>query len=61
MIVFDNMKYYTVHEVTEMLKCSDKTVRRYVKAGKLEGKLITSKLYVTETSLKHYVEGGTVA
>ena len=58
MIVFDDMKYYTVKEVTETLKCSDRTVRRYVKAGTLEGKLIARKLYVTEASIKNYIEGG---
>lgn len=58
MIVFDDKKYYTVKEVMETLKCSDRTVRRYVKAGTLEGKLIARKLYVTETSIKNYIEGG---
>lgn len=58
MIEFDNRKYYTVKEVMETIKCSDRTVRRYVKAGTLEGKLIARKLYVTEASLKRYVEGG---
>ena len=53
MIVFDDKKYYTVKEVTETLKCSDRTVRRYVKAGTL-----ARKLYVTETSIKNYIEGG---
>lgn len=58
MIVFDNMKYYTVKEVTDTLKCSDRTIRRYIKAGTLEGKLIARKLYVTEVSIKEYLEGG---
>lgn len=58
MIDFDNKKYLTVKEVMETIKCSDRTVRRYVKAGTLEGKLIARKLYVTEASLKRYVEGG---
>nr|DAW59266.1 MAG TPA: helix-turn-helix domain protein [Caudoviricetes sp.] len=58
MIIFDDKKYYTVKEVMETLKCSDRTVRRYVKAETLEGKQIARKLYVTEASIKEYLEGG---
>lgn len=58
MIIFDDKKYYTVKEVMEILKCSDRTVRRYIKAGTLEGKQIARMLYVTEISIKNYLEGG---
>ena len=58
MIIFDEKKYYSVKEVAEILKCSDRTVRRYIKAGTLEGKQIARMLYVTEISIKNYLEGG---
>lgn len=57
MIEFENEKYYTVPEVAEILSCSDRTVRRYEKAGKLEGRYITSRLYITEGSIKRHIEG----
>lgn len=58
-IAFDDLKYYTVKEVTNLLQCSDRTIRRYVKDGTLEGKLIANKLYITEASIKKYLEGDT--
>lgn len=58
MIIFDDKKYYAVKEVMEILKCSDRTVRRYIKAGTLEGRMIARMLYVTEASIKEYLEGG---
>ena len=58
MIIFDDKKYYAVKEVMEILKCSDRTVRRYIKAGTLEGRMIARMLYVTEASIKNYLEGG---
>lgn len=58
MIIFDDKKYYAVKEVMDILKCSDRTVRRYIKAGTLEGRMIARMLYVTEASIKNYLEGG---
>jgi len=32
-----NEKYYTVEEISEMLKIHPKTVQRYIREGKTEG------------------------
>lgn len=44
------MTAYEVSELSEMLKVSEKTVRDYCAAGKLNGR----KWYVTEGALKEF-------
>jgi excisionase family DNA binding protein len=39
----DNMKTYTITEAAEFLKLSPKTIRRYIKAGKLPSTKVSTK------------------
>ena len=46
--------YYTIHEVADKFKCSTRTLKRYVDAGKLDGKKLGRTWYFTEESIRRY-------
>lgn len=58
MIEFNNMKYYSAHEVADMFQVSLRTIRRYLKAGKLEYKKFGRNTLISEETLKNFMEGG---
>jgi excisionase family DNA binding protein len=49
-------KLYTTAEISDYLKVSELTVRRYIKAGKLESHKIGRQHRISETSLKAYID-----
>ncbi|OQC00072.1 MAG: Helix-turn-helix domain protein [Firmicutes bacterium ADurb.Bin099] len=52
---------YNIKELSEKLKVTPLTLRRYIKTGKLSGKKLGGKYMVTEESLRKYFEDGTNA
>jgi len=46
----ENFKYYTVKEASRMLGISENTVRRWIKIGKLEGRLFEQGRSESRTS-----------
>ena len=51
------IKLYNVEEIAKMLKCSKVIIRAHCKKGKIKGKKILGKWYVTEDNLKKYIYG----
>ncbi|PKP61338.1 hypothetical protein CVT91_03435 [Candidatus Atribacteria bacterium HGW-Atribacteria-1] len=51
------LKLYNVDEVAEMLKSTKPTMRAYFREGKLIGRKISGKWYITEDNLKNYLSG----
>lgn len=51
------IKLYNVEEIAKMLKCTKVIIRTYFKEGKIKGRKITGKWYVTEDNLKKYLSG----
>jgi len=51
------IKLYSVDEVAEMLKSTKPTMRAYFREGKLIGRKISGKWYITEDNLKNYLSG----
>jgi len=49
-----DMKLYDVEEVAEMLSVGEPTIRRYLRQGRLKGKKLAKRWYVSEESLKDY-------
>lgn len=49
-----DMKLYDVEEVAEMLDVGSPTIRRYLREGKLKGKKLAKRWYVSEENLKDY-------
>lgn len=58
MIEFDNTKYYSAQEVAEMFQVSLRTIRRYLKTGKLEYKKFGKNTLISEETLKNFMESG---
>lgn len=51
----DGVKLYTVEEVSRLLAVTERTLREYLKAGKLKGRKIAGRWHVTEKALHDYV------
>jgi len=54
---FSGLKLYSVDEVAEMLKSTKPTIRAYFREGKIKGRKIIGKWYITEDNLKKYLSG----
>ena len=51
-----DMKLYDVEELAEMLDVGLPTIRRYLREGKLKGKKLAKRWYVSEENLKDYFQ-----
>lgn len=51
-----DMKLYDVEELAEMLYLGLPTIRRYLREGKLKGKKLAKRWYVSEDSIKEYFQ-----
>jgi excisionase family DNA binding protein len=57
MLELAGVKLYTVEEVAKMLQIAEATVRKYIKAGKLEANRIGRPYMVSEESLRNLLTG----
>lgn len=57
MIAIINTKLYSVEDLVSMLKISDRTVRAYLREGKIKARKIGLRWIVTEENLKKFIEG----
>lgn len=53
-IMIENRNYYDIHEVAELFHCSTRTLKRYLDAGKLEGRKLGRTWYFTEDGINRY-------
>lgn len=51
-----DMKLYDVEELAEMLYVGLPTIRRYLREGRLKGKKLAKRWYVSEENLKDYFQ-----
>lgn len=51
-----DMKLYDVEELAEMLDVGLPTIRRYLREGRLKGKKLAKRWYVSEENLKDYFQ-----
>ena len=51
-----DMKLYDVEEVAEILSVGEPTIRRYLRQGKLKGKKLAKRWYVSEEAIKDYFQ-----
>lgn len=47
---------YSVREVSELMKVTPQTVRRYIKSGRLKSRKIGRNLFCSETDLRNFVK-----
>jgi len=52
------LRLYTVKEVAEKLGFLEKTIRKMLREGELQGKKLGRKWFITEKFLKEFFEGG---
>ncbi|MBA7500800.1 hypothetical protein ES704_03561 [subsurface metagenome] len=57
MIAIIDTKLYSVEDLVSMLKISDRTVRAYLREGKIKARKIGLRWIVTEENLKKFIEG----
>lgn len=53
-VEIESRTYYTIHEVAEKFNCSTRTLKRYLDAGKIEGKKLGRTWYFTEENISRY-------
>jgi len=51
----EGIKFYTIAELSVILKVTPQTVRTYIKQGKLKGQRIGRPTLVTERSLRNFL------
>jgi excisionase family DNA binding protein len=49
------MEVYSVVDLSEMLQVSEKTIRRYIKDGRLKGKKIARKWLIHEDAVRQFL------
>jgi len=55
-IQIGDMELYDVEELSKLLDVQEKTIRLYLRQGKLQGRKMARKWYVTADSLKAYFQ-----
>jgi excisionase family DNA binding protein len=50
------LELYTVEELSSSLGIQERTIREYLKAGKIRGRKLAKRWYVTEEALREYFE-----
>ena len=56
--MIEGIKFYKIPEIAEVLLVTPQTVRAYIKQGRLKGQRIGRPIYVTDKSLKTFLEKG---
>ena len=56
MIKLGDTTAYDVKEIAQAFNLSTATVRKYIKAGKLKGAKFGKSYYITEQSIKEYLD-----
>jgi predicted site-specific integrase-resolvase len=51
-----NLTLYDIEDLSEILGIQDRTLRQYLIDGKLKGRKLVRKLYVSEESLMEYFQ-----
>jgi len=55
-IKLGDLTLFTVDELSELLDIQEKTIRAYLRDGKLKGRKMAGKWYVTEEALREYFD-----
>ena len=53
-VTIENTTFYSIHEVAELFNCSTRTLKRYLDAGKIEGRKLGRSWYFTQESVNRY-------
>lgn len=50
------LELYTVEELSGLMGIQERTIREYLKSGKIRGRKLAKRWYVTEEALREYFE-----
>ncbi len=56
-VVIDTFKLYNLNELADLLQVHKETIRLYLNAGKLKGRKMGKKWFVSGKSVQEYFEG----
>jgi len=51
-----DLELYTVEELSDLMGIQERTIREYLKSGKIRGRKLAKRWYVTEEALREYFE-----
>ena len=51
-----DIKLYSLREISEALKVTEVTLRKYLNSGKLKGRKMGTRWFITEDNLKDYFQ-----
>ena len=54
MIEIGDLKLFTVEELSERLDIQERTLRDYLRVGRLRGRKLAGRWYITEDALREY-------
>jgi len=54
----DGVKYFDVSDISESMKVTAYSVRRWIRDGKLQARKVGRKYYVSGEALRQYIESG---
>lgn len=57
MVNIINKNLYSVEDLVEMLNLSDRSIRLYLREGKIKARKIGLRWFVTEKNLEEFLEG----
>jgi len=49
-----DLKLFSVEDLSELLSVQEKTIQQYLKSGKIKGRKLALRWYVTEEALRDY-------
>ena len=57
MIEVGTQKSYDVQEAAELINLTPKSIRNYIKAGKIRAQKLGTRYYITEENLQSFLRG----
>jgi excisionase family DNA binding protein len=58
-VIIGNVKVYTIEELSKVLDVNIRTLRTYIKNGKIKGVKMGRKVYIAEKFLEDFLLGNT--
>ena len=54
--IIENIKFYTIPEISEVLEVTPKTIRAYIKKGKIKSKRVGRSILITENNIREFLD-----
>jgi len=54
--IIENIKFYTIPEISEVLEVTPQTIRAYIKKGKIKSKRVGRSILITENNLREFLD-----